>query len=57
MVKNAVIILLAILTLTLTVINLWFWQFSGSLINLIAGLLNAIAAIVLIAIFGERLKK
>lgn len=57
MVKNIVMILLAILTLTLTAMNLWFWQFSGSLINLIAGLLNAIAAIVLIAIFGERLKR
>lgn len=57
MVKNVVIILLAILTLMLTVMNLWFWQFSGSLINLIAGLLNAIATIVLIAIFGERFKK
>ena len=57
MVKNVVIILLAILTLTLTVMNLWFWQLGGSLINLISGLLNAIATIVLIAIFGERFKK
>lgn len=57
MIKNVVIILLAILTLTLTVINLWFWQLSGSLINLVAGLINIIATIALIVILGENFKK
>ena len=57
MVKNIVIILLAILTLTLAVINLWFWQFSGSLINLVAGLINIIATITMIVISGENFKK
>jgi len=57
MVKNIVIILLAILTLSLAVINLWFWQFSGSFINLVAGLINIIATITMIVISGENFKK
>lgn len=55
--KNIAIIASAGITMALSAVNIYFWQLSGSMINLVAGLINIIATITLIVISGENFKK
>lgn len=48
--KQPIIIILAILTATLAIINISLWYPDGRAFNLIAGFLNILATIILLAI-------